>query len=285
MLVHTSGALERLTFANIDFTVQELEYLTAVINAYFARRGGAAGNAHAGSQGLGQGGSAESGEGAIAGAAEAHVVVENELQPSVLTDLFHAPGFVDAPAPGGAAGDVATRGARAASTAAFASGSAGAQQRDALARLSGWDSDGAAALRATPALVSKRVRAETSAGSGLTLTLRPEVAVSTVKLLGWIVAFVVALVLLEALFLEALITEEREEEEHNQTYAQANRYLRALLNGFFGGILMLLVVYLVGLAVMAAPRYVELRVGQAGWRLASGLRASAGRRACGTSAA
>lgn len=264
-MVTTTGALQPLRFANVDFTVQELEHLAAVVNGYFERRcrNGASGGGVA-AQTNGTNGSAD-GAREISGA----VMVENEVEPSILTDLYHAPSFDGAAAGHAAAGR--SGGGAGAVTAAFAPGSAAAQQRDALARFSSWDSDGAAVLRAVPALATPRVRVDTVAG-GLTLKLRPDVAVSTVKLLGWIVAFVVALVLLETLFIEALVSEEDAEEQHRQTYTQAQHVFRALLNGFLCGIIMLLVVYLLGLAVMAAPRHVELRVGPAGWRLASGCR-------------
>jgi hypothetical protein len=236
-LVHASGALQPLTFLNIDFTVPELEYLAALITAHArhcngggatvrSANGSAAANGHAGGDAGEVDGvdnaesSAWDGQESENGRAQGQqaagaVAVENDVEVSPLVDIFRTPGFG-----GGADAPVATAGAT-------ASQPFDAQQRAVLARMSAWDSEGAALLRAAPRLAACARASATHTGSNsgdrgesLRVALRPSVAVSSIRLVGWAVAFAIALVLLEAVFLEAIDEEADEYNEGDISYKE-----------------------------------------------------------------
>ena len=295
-LVHRNGALQHLPFLNITFSVQELEQLARVITDAAQRcdcgdgDGGANGalndvsasNGHRGADDdaaepssgeVGAGGAGKQqpeSRAAAARGAGRRCVVENDTQPSVLTDIFREPGFAESAGSGAAdSASIGHGGAPSAAGAAAAAAAApAAQQRDCLARLSAWDSAGTALLRAAPRLQSERARFK-RAGGEVTLTLRPNAAVSGVKLLAWTLAFVVAIILLEVIILENM---EEDEEDPNLTNPQRRYLLVALFEGLLAGCLALLVVFLVGLAILTSPRHIDLTLRADSWHLQSGLR-------------
>jgi hypothetical protein len=275
-LVHTSGALEPLTFINIDPSIQELEYLASLITAHIQRREVASRIQHgqvAAAQGPEHGADegraspwVESGAEAVskerrlemeegnAATGEANLV-ENELQPSVLTDIYRRPGFVD----------VAPDGARTPLIAAAV------QQADVLKRLSAWDSESFALPRAATRLISHRatVRCDDTAQM-ITVTLAPEVAVSTLKAIIWVVCFAASAVLLEGLFDVAVVREFNR--AYSETAQQEEDHLSSLAIAFISAMLVLFLVYLLGVAIMVAPRDVTLTVSATAWKLDSHLK-------------
>ena len=231
-LVHASGAEQPIHFCNIDFSVQELEALASIISSHVQR-------------------CRSSGDGG-AGAA---VAVENETAVSALTDIFRAPGFVDA-----SADDADKQPALASVDAPLAE-----QQADLLARLSAWDSDGSALLRAAPRIVSARLTvAADVTEQTLSVHIKPGSAVATIKIVAWLVAFVLVIVLIEGLFfwdLDAI------SEETDVRFERRRAELGTALVAFLVAMLAAVLIGLAAMAVLAAPQDVHLQADATSWTL------------------
>jgi hypothetical protein len=249
-LVHTSGALEPLTFFNLNPSIQDLEYLASVITARIQRRqvtAGARSEHRVSKEGTDL--LAETGT-------EDAIVIENELQPSALTDMSRRPGFVDT----------------------TPSGMSPPKQLDdqqvaLLNRLSAWDADGYALLRTAPRLISHRVTARCDAkAQTVTVTIAPDGDLGDIELILkaclWYVAFVgmVGLPLVTGFF-HACWAASREKYASETQKQERDFYSPSSITFLAPLLVLIFTAFLAGLAVLAAPRDVTLTVGTTAWKL------------------
>ena len=217
-LVHSDGALHPLSFANVDLTLSELEHLAALITAFVhkTRPGG-----HSGGNGVHDGEIAHAKSSPTAADSSSpqqqhgtpeRIDLENDMEVPLLTDIYRTPAFPIFPSSGAASGyphnpmsaSAAAAGSldlphrqqahEHAGTASAPTASCAAQQKEVLAQLSAWDSEGAALLRSVPRLVGQRVKGSTDENGTFHLKIRPTVAVSNLKLAIWAAAFVLTVV-------------------------------------------------------------------------------------------
>jgi hypothetical protein len=251
-LVHASGALEPLTFLNLNPSIQDLEYLASVITAHIQRTQVTAGTRS--EHRVGKEGTALL---AKTGTEDA-IVIENELQPSALIDICQQPGFVDTALSGTSPPQHPA-----------------AQQAALLKRLSAWDSDGYALLRTAPRLISHRVTARCdSTAQTITVTIAPDNSELQMKACLWDACFLASLyVLLPLGLVLVVIWVSYRAKSSSETHEQEKDDFKILSITFSALMLVLmLTVNLVGHAFLDAPRDVTLTVGTTGWKLESHLK-------------
>jgi hypothetical protein len=256
-LVHASGAIEPLTFLHHDPSIQDLEYLASLITAHIQRRQVIAGtrSEHRAREGTAL--LAETG-------AEDAIVIENELQPSLLTDIYRRPSFADT-TPSGTSSPQHPA----------------AQQAAHLGRLSDWDADGYALLRAAPRLISHRATVCCDAtAQTITVTIAPDSDIADGEL-DWkaqlqyaCLAVLLCLLLPLGLFFVLCIVLWAVSIAKSSSETQKQERFEAVVSIIFSAPMLLLMttLLLVGRAILTAPRDVTLTVGTTAWKLESHLK-------------
>jgi hypothetical protein len=249
-LVHASGAVEPITFLNLEPSIQDLEYLACLITAHIRRKQVTAGTRS--EHRVDEEGTALLGWQQEVATGDA-IVIENELQPSALTDIYRRPCFVDITPSGTSPPQYPA-----------------AQQAALLSRLSAWDSNGYALLRTAPCLISHRATVCCDATTKtVTVTIAPDGAMkddeSNLKARSCLDCSLALLLLV----LLSLVLWRGKSSSHTQ---QMDDLIFLSITIVAPMLVLMLTVHLVGYWILEAPRDVTLTIGTTSWKLESHLK-------------